>query len=109
MIFSISGDSALSAYSFFGTPAVDRVAVAYDHSQSAGLVKCLRILRSKLGKLADGGVFFEYDFAFTIGIDLQRVTFPDAHRAADLFRDDNTPQIIDPSYDSSCFHKSLHW
>ena len=65
-------------------------------------------LPGDVAHFADGRIFFENDFAFTIGIYFQGIPLTDPQGAPDLLGDDYAPQFIDAPDNASSFHsKSL--
>ena len=74
---------------------------------AGGLGEGLGVFFCKKAKLSDWRVFFQNDFAFTVGENFKRGTFFDSRGPADLFWDDHPAQIIYSSYDSCGFHLSV--
>jgi hypothetical protein len=71
---------------------------------AGGLGEGLGVFFCKKAKLSDWRVFFQNDFAFTVGENFKRGTFFDSQGPADFFWDDHPAQFINAADDSGCFH-----
>ena len=65
------------------------------------------ILCGKGGQLADGGVLLEYHLTVAVGKYFQRVSLADSHGSSYFLRDNDASEVVDPSYNSGCFHNYI--
>ena len=85
----------------------DGVPVADHDGEAAGLREGLGILSGELCELTNGGIFLEDDFALAIRVDFKGVALADTHGSADLLRDHDAAEVIDPSHNTGSFHGVL--
>ena len=70
------------------------VPVANDHRASANFKKNFGVLPGELGQFADGRIFFKNNLAVIVRENFQRVALADTHRAADLLRNHDPPEVV---------------
>ena len=72
----------------------DRVPVRDGADAAGGAAHGLAELPGKVLHSAQQGVFFEDDFSIPAGVDLQRITFPDPHGAANLLGNHDPAKVV---------------
>ena len=82
----------------------DAISIGDGGSKVGGVGQGVAELGGKVLQPADEGIFLKNNFSVPSGEDLQRVALADTHGAAYLLGNYHSPQVVNASHDSGCFH-----